>query len=185
MLLGIDESFGGHEREAWSQSRKEAGYRGDSNPGPEAWACHHQCLLLFSAHVLTDKGEKQNLSAAMSRGQEKKHLRRFQALPGSLLPAQTPAKGSRGLQSPCLPIHVSHPHEKSMKSDPEGEPVCPETAGAVFCMSRHFQKDSMPPEGCLCVVGPGRRGNRNLTFVLYFPRFLLYVNNSQLNRSKN
>lgn len=121
MLLGIAESFGGHGREAWSQSRKEAGYHGDSNPGPEAWACHHQCLLLFSAHVLTDKGEKQNLRAAMSRGQEKKHLRRFQALPGSLLPALTP-KGSRGLQSPCLPVHVSHPHEKSMKSDPEGEP---------------------------------------------------------------
>ena len=83
----------------------------------------------FSAHVLTDKGEKQNLSAAMSRGQEKKHLRRFQALPGSLLPALIPAKGSRGLQSPCLPVHVSHLHEKNMKSDPEGEPVCPETAG--------------------------------------------------------
>lgn len=55
----------------------------------------------------------------MSRGQEKKHLRRFQALPGSLLPALTPAKGSRGLQSPCLPVHVSHLHEKSKKSDPK------------------------------------------------------------------
>lgn len=120
----------------------------------------------------------------MSRSQEKKHLRRFQALPGSVLLALTPAKGFRGLQSPCLPVHISHLHEKSMKSDLEGEPVCLETAGAVFC-SRHFQKDSMPPEGCLCVVGLGRRGKRDLTFVLYFPRFLLCANNSQLNRSKN
>lgn len=47
LLLGTAESFGGHRREAWSQSRKEAGYCGDSNPGPGARACHHQCLLLF------------------------------------------------------------------------------------------------------------------------------------------
>lgn len=46
-LLGTAKSFGEQERGAWSQSRKEAGYCGDSNPGPQCGCATTSAFCFF------------------------------------------------------------------------------------------------------------------------------------------
>lgn len=68
---------------------RKQGHRRDSNPDPAVLGVPPPEPFAFScsfSHRL--KGEKQNLDAAMSRVQEKKHLRRLRA---SLPPRPTPA----------------------------------------------------------------------------------------------
>lgn len=102
-------------------------------PRPRAWACHHQCLLLFPAHVLTDKGEKQNLSAAMGRGQEKKHLRRLRVPPRMAAACPNTLEKARGTQVP-LPLSTSAPPCMRSASSTQAQklnhrfwPTCSET----------------------------------------------------------
>ncbi|CAI9167174.1 unnamed protein product [Rangifer tarandus platyrhynchus] len=116
---------------AWSVepegSRDAAGTR---TPAQQCQACHHQRLLLFPAHFLTDSKVKSKTWTRPSRVQEKKHLRRLHAPhPPRLTPCRTPLSQAQpgdtrplGFTQMCLLLCCATQPREHVTSDGQTHP---------------------------------------------------------------